>query len=589
MGLSGPKVVLVSILIALFLPNLEAAGGSCELSQNWMGRWFHLGFNEPLVISSDEISRKGRCVQRSKNMFLMEESDPALGKCYRCMVIYEKHFNVLQYKESYCEENIESMMSLCNTITGDAPLYTMFRKDGQLVKCPFRGPHSFSYSKGDSGQVCKYPESFMDTCSDNKRLQLRYQACLDVEGSEIATEEMACLATWKEGSSRYFVSMLNHSHVYTDETRYRCFVYQRQHSASNELGRVTYKMAQSLYASCLGLWNVNEGHRTFTMTKLESDKEKCVFPHFMHNHHDWHSVDGLISLHVNKRGHSLRLRNHTRLASLYESADSGYLESHATCHRVEAGGLNSPVTRIVAHVKTGCDSGYICLVFYSKDKHVIQMRYGDKSTNPKEACMNYYFDAQNSPLITLVSEGRNTRPCPFSGRILLSSGPNTGAMSALMSGQLNCNQAVMHAGCAASDNLIVESVCSRNLEDNVRTQWSCHGRWRTEDHRQMLVLSTPFFTSTSRAISEANSMASASNFVCLSYTERDGIFEASASPNSCQLPGTASSYQSYQPGFNITSSGPCLQALTGASPSSLTVTPHFLGLIALILLIVIQA
>ena len=65
---------------------------------------------------------------------------------------------------------------------------------------------------------------------------------------------------------------------------------------------------------------------------------------------------------------------------------------------------------------------------------------GDKSTNPNEACMNYYFDAQNSPLITLVSEGRNTRPCPFSGRILLSSGPNTGAMSALMSGQLNCNQ-----------------------------------------------------------------------------------------------------------------------------------------------------
>merc|ERR1712156_871172 len=121
-------------------------------------------------------------------------------------------------------------------------------------------------------------------------------------------------------------------------------------------------------------------------------------------------------------------------------------------------------------------------------------------------------------------------------------------------------------GWAASDNLIVESVCSRNLEDNVRTQWSCHGRWRTEDHRQMLVLSTPFFTSTSRAISEA-----------------------SASPNSCQLPGTASSYQSYQPGFNITSSGPCLQALTGASPSSLRGTPHFLGLIALILLIVIQA
>jgi hypothetical protein len=99
---------------------------------------------------------------------------------------------------------------------------------------------------------------------------LTYIACF-VNSNSIffcfSAEEMACLATWKEGSSRYFVSMLNHSHVYTDETRYRCFVYQRQHS--NELGRVTYKMAQSLYASCLGLWNVNEGHKTFTMTKCK--------------------------------------------------------------------------------------------------------------------------------------------------------------------------------------------------------------------------------------------------------------------------------------------------------------------------------
>ena len=80
------------------------------------------------------------------------------------------------------------MESLCNTIAGDAPLYTMFRKDADLVKCPFRGPFSFSYSKGARGQVCDYPLSYMDTCSDNRRLQLSYQACLDVEGSEIASK-----------------------------------------------------------------------------------------------------------------------------------------------------------------------------------------------------------------------------------------------------------------------------------------------------------------------------------------------------------------------------------------------------------------
>merc|ERR1712029_1094315 len=267
-----------------------------------------------------------------------------------------------------------------------------------------------------------------------------------------------------------------------------------------------------------------------------------------------------------------------------------------TCHKKELGQIeiagaephqrNSGVTRIVAHVKAGCDSGYVCLDFYYQDKHVIQMRYGDKSTNPNEACMNYYFDAQNSPLITLVSEGRNTRPCPFSGRYTLSAGPSTGAMSALMSGQLNCHQAVMHAGCSASDDLIVESVCSRNLEENVRTKWSCHGRWRTGDNRQMLVLSTPLFTGRNNEVSSG--LASASNFVCLSYTEVDGILEATASTSSCQLPD-ASSYQSYLPGFNITSSGPCLQALTGESSPIPRGSPQIMALLTLALLIVIHA
>lgn len=160
--------------------------------------------------------------------------------------------------------------------------------------------------------------------------------------------------------------------------------------------------------------------------------------------------------------------------------------------------------------------------------------------------MNYYFDPVHSPLITLVAEGgHNTRPCPFSGHYSLAG--LGGSMSALMSGQLNCHRGVMHAGCSsASDDLIVESTCSANQIDVVSTKWSCHGRWISDEDRQMLVLSTPIFQGVT------------SSFVCLSYTEKDGILEATASTNSCQL-------DSYQRSFNITSSGPCLQALTGAS------------------------
>ena len=108
-----------------------------------------------------------------------------------------------------------------------------------------------------------------------------------------AEEEMACLATWKEGNRKYLVAMMNHSHVYNDETRYRCFIYQKQRNnhRGNKLhddddrealstrkgeGRSTsrgarIKMAMSAHAECLGLWNVHEGYKTFSLKKCKSE------------------------------------------------------------------------------------------------------------------------------------------------------------------------------------------------------------------------------------------------------------------------------------------------------------------------------
>ena len=91
-----------------------------------------------------------------------------------------------------------------------------------------------------------------------------------------AEEEMTCLAQWKEGSSRYLVAMMNHSHVYTDEARYRCFVFQKVQGSNKaggggnnggHRGETVFKMAQSNQASCLGLWSVDEGYKTFTLKK----------------------------------------------------------------------------------------------------------------------------------------------------------------------------------------------------------------------------------------------------------------------------------------------------------------------------------
>ena len=105
---------------------------------------------------------------------------------------------------------------------------------------------------------------------------------------EVMEEEMSCLATWKEGNRKYLVAMMNHSHVYNDESRYRCFIYQKQRGnrggqltdgaevshksgSRNRSGNtaVKIKMAMSAQASCLGLWNVNEGYKTFELKKCK--------------------------------------------------------------------------------------------------------------------------------------------------------------------------------------------------------------------------------------------------------------------------------------------------------------------------------
>lgn len=43
----------------------------------------------------------------------------------------------------------------------------------------------------------------------------------------VTVEELQCLATWKEGSSRYLVGKVHHSHATSNEDSFRCFVYEK--------------------------------------------------------------------------------------------------------------------------------------------------------------------------------------------------------------------------------------------------------------------------------------------------------------------------------------------------------------------------
>lgn len=113
---------------------------------------------------------------------------------------------------------------------------------------------------------------------------------------------MECLATWKEGSSRYLVGRLNHDHATSNEDRYRCFVYERaDQSVQGNLNRPSgiglenneqeillsnglamenssieiFNVAQSGDATCNGLFSPMEGSRTMKLTK--GKKKKKIF------------------------------------------------------------------------------------------------------------------------------------------------------------------------------------------------------------------------------------------------------------------------------------------------------------------------
>ncbi|KAJ9598777.1 hypothetical protein L9F63_026688, partial [Diploptera punctata] len=239
------------------------ADNMCLFPNKWEGTWFQSGVRQSITIEKSRLSTKGRCVESEGDKFVVVDEKAG---CFRCVVIHEKHANVLQLTTStFCHKAKTALQSLCSLITGDALLYSMFRVEAIPVDCPFKGPLSFTYNRGHG--ECRSPVSSIDSCTEESRLLLRYQACPDVHGSESTVEELQCLATWKEGSSRYLVGKIHHNHATSNEDRYRCFVYEKSTLPGARDDGVDYRVAQSGDATCNGLFSPMEGSRTMTLRK----------------------------------------------------------------------------------------------------------------------------------------------------------------------------------------------------------------------------------------------------------------------------------------------------------------------------------
>lgn len=480
LGLTLLLLPVVALLVGLpSHPVLSARQeGSCRFPSRWEGQWFQSGVRQGITILHNRLSNKGRCVASDGEKYLVVDEK---GSCFRCVVIHEKHINVLQYKETFCQGHT-SLDQLCKLITGDALLFSMFRLGGSPVACPFRGPLAFTYNRGHGD--CRSPMSSVEACTQESRLLLRYQACPDVYGTESTAEELQCLATWKEGSARYLVGKVHHSHATSNEDRFRCFVYEQvnAHSANSLAGNglalglglglgmdeeamgamgamggmgrghdagVVFRVAQSGDATCNGLSSDMEGSRTMTLYKAEATAPpRCKFPGWLSAHPHWHTLDYRRSYSLHQKNTSLKISNSTAgsdmddverdgggrggsrgpgvdmldpvvaAATGMDPQDNQHDEMRVTCTELKM--ENERTAHVVAHFTMGCQSGFLCLQFHRRDSHVIEVQTGAQTRRQEDACLPANFDRNTLPFVTLVTSSPEPKQCPYLGKFSVS-------------------------------------------------------------------------------------------------------------------------------------------------------------------------
>ncbi|XP_052862250.1 uncharacterized protein LOC128268968 isoform X2 [Anopheles cruzii] len=448
---------LVQTCLALFLilgccdaakQEVLQSGSGCAFPKRWEGQWFQSGVQQPITIEGSTLSTRGRCIASEGDKFLLVN-----GKgCHRCVVIYQKHINILQYKESECEDfytgqlnpaampihsvlksdrglahpnmnghsrlsssdpymrsnedsdncmgckGRETLHYLCEQIPGDALLYSMFKINPEPIKCPLSGSYTFTYNRGHG--ECRSPVSNMEMCTEDSRLLLSFQACPDVPGTESTVEELTCLAWWKDGNSRYLVGLVSHHHATSNEERFRCFVYEKLSGSDAE-----YKLAQSGDATCNGLESAEVGSRIMTLKKAPM-MDRCDFPVWFKGPRFWHALMGSAHYVFDASDGSLHIKK-----------PNGHTVARSLCEQINK--QTSSEMMAVVHHTMGCKSGFMCVMFYRRDTHVAELQMGTPTARLEDACTTENFDVHRTPFVTLLANNSETQICPMEGQYLM--------------------------------------------------------------------------------------------------------------------------------------------------------------------------
>lgn len=148
------------------------ASSNCVFPAQWEGSWFQSGVPQPIAIQGSSMSNRGTCIASDGDKFLMREwvkkfksilyifnNNLISKRCHRCVVIYAKHNNVLQYKESECEEMDHfkaSALSSRNTIIKSDIKGAAYQSHPNMSHTKSTSDLSYFRSNGDNHRTdCK--------------------------------------------------------------------------------------------------------------------------------------------------------------------------------------------------------------------------------------------------------------------------------------------------------------------------------------------------------------------------------------------------------------------------------------------------
>ncbi|KYM94469.1 hypothetical protein ALC62_14912 [Cyphomyrmex costatus] len=426
------------------------------------------------------------CVERMDDKYITFFSSES---CYHCMIINRRHENVIQYREtSWCNQERLRLEDMCSDITSDDMLYSMFRVNSKPISCPFSGASfTFTYNRGYG--ECAMPISLVEKCTDESKLLLKYQACPDVAGTESNTEELQCLASWNDGRNKYLVGTLKERSALNDAKTYRCFLYEEK---SHHQGKTIYLLAQSGDPTCNGLTTVSEGSPTIKLIKVDKEHSRCKYPAWVTQHHDWHSLSGMKSYHFTNKNATLRVK-----MQVQNTDGEIFHEEKIVCHNLEKlypnDNMQGNKVKLIAHVTSGCDIGYVCMIFHKRDGHIIEIQQSDqKAIMPDEACS--ISDPSTMPYTTLITTSLYSRRCPNSGQYEILDFASSDAMSTAVSSRQQrsevsrttmrrtwqdnedekCRSTDIQIGCTSYDQseIIIGNTCEQE-----KIAYSCHGSW----------------------------------------------------------------------------------------------------------------